>query len=363
MLALLPNSSLSFTLVGPKTYDAEEEFLLLLDKLKKHSSIRITPEDVNVVRLSLEGQSSTLLAIEKPTDSLPDDSMKRAVVLRLTTARDEELAFRALRVVVFNHHPKYKMFSDDLAGPIPNVPWQIPLLFRGLVDSNRVGVLREEGLIAKFFVSQSGSIYASNDAGEFFIVNPVLLDYIVKLDPPQFSKSELYRKVAPNLESFSQLADCGLLADKFYEHEREGSRIINRSGMNLENPGRKVFIKPHIHEISGATADPFRMMDPKLGREFLRMDKIRKGESLETALIRFLSKELEIADDFIGAIVSPEIEFDLDRDGIATPRVVVKVIVEKIRNKEWFEQAAKTGWNSIGQQSPKINVHRRLKDE
>lgn len=57
----------------------------------------------------------------------------------------------------------------------------------------------------------------------------------------------------------------------------------------------------------------------------LAMDKIRPGETLDMSLKRILSVDLKIAHDYIGAVVHKEVEFDRDREGTLTPRLLVNI--------------------------------------
>lgn len=354
--------NLSFTLVGPETYDEQEEFRSFINYLKTNCAISATPIDVDTVRLSLLDKYTLFLSVAKAGDA-SEGSRKRKLTLELSATPDDFKLFNLLRYKTYRTNHSFTFYSKQFGGLLPTLPHFNPLLFRDLITQTEIEILRDEGLTIKFVTHEKDAMYAANDDGEFFIVNLDLLKYIIRLTPPHFERSELFYKVAPNLDRFSCLADSGLLPNDFYEFYGKNSRIINRSRMDLHNPGRKVFIKPYIHEINDPNSDPYHHMDKSLGREFLRMDKIRKGETLETALTRFVSKELDIADDFIGAIVSPNVEFDLDRDGIATPRVIVKIFVENIRRKEWLSQTLKTGWNSVGQEFPKINVRSRPKKD
>jgi alpha-N-acetylglucosamine transferase len=75
------------------------------------------------------------------------------------------------------------------------------------------------------------------------------------------------------------------------------------------------------------------------------MDKIRKDETLEDTLERIL-QELGIAETFIRARVFGDIEFDRDKDGILTPRLLVQVFVDKIEKNEEIIAKSKRSWNS-----------------
>ncbi len=63
------------------------------------------------------------------------------------------------------------------------------------------------------------------------------------------------------------------------------------------------------------------------------MDKVRKGEDLDTALRRVLGEELQVADDYVGARIWG-IEFDRDRDGFLTPRLKISIYVHGMIQKQ-----------------------------
>ena len=77
------------------------------------------------------------------------------------------------------------------------------------------------------------------------------------------------------------------------------------------------------------------------------MDKIRPGEDLNKAILRILREELKIADDYIAAHVIEYVEFDRDKEGVITPRLIVEVYVGKIKNKDWAKKMSQTSWRSL----------------
>ena len=73
------------------------------------------------------------------------------------------------------------------------------------------------------------------------------------------------------------------------------------------------------------------------------MDKVRKGENLDTALKRVLKEELQVADDYVGAKIWG-IEFDRDREGRLTPRLKINIFVHGLAKKK---QSQSHDWVSI----------------
>lgn len=62
--------------------------------------------------------------------------------------------------------------------------------------------------------------------------------------------SEFNYKVADDLEKFVSLCDVGLIPLDFYAYYKKPLKIINHSGFDIVNPGRKIFIKPFIFQLN-----------------------------------------------------------------------------------------------------------------
>jgi len=241
---------------------------------------------------------------------------------------------------------------------LPMHPDLLPTRFTQIIKPEAVTKLRDLDLRPLFLTQQTKDLYALSATDTVHFVNPHLFNYILRIDPPEIDKRELSYTVAPNIDRFSVLYDRELIPKNFYLYYRKPFKIINYSNFDINNVRRKVFIEPYVFELDAFGTEPF-MRQNSDGRRVLYMDKIRKGETLQGALQRIVKTELKIADDFIGAIVHPRVSFDLDRDGIVTPRLIVSVFVQEIRNKEWFDQVKKTGWVSLDQSIPRLrNVKR-----
>ncbi|MFC1722385.1 hypothetical protein ACFL0C_01910 [Patescibacteria group bacterium] len=128
------------------------------------------------------------------------------------------------------------------------------------------------------------------------------------------------------MEDFVRKFDFEIIPTNFYEFYRRSFKIINFSEFNIEDPGRKVFVKPYILEFDNDKNDFFKIAWDQSALLF--MDKIRKDETLNDTILRILKEELKIADDYVGATVARVIEYDLDRHNNLTPRIVVRVFIE-----------------------------------
>ncbi len=187
-----------------------------------------------------------------------------------------------------------------------------------------MGVL---GFTPIFNLEPSDIYYARHIDGSIHIVNDNLLRYLVLLDNTKSGYTEFSYKIADNIEDFVRKFDAELIPTKFYEYYNKSLKIFNYSGLNLENPGRKIFVKPYILEFDNDNLDFFKIAWDNSALLF--MDKIRDGEDLDETILRILKDELKIANNYIGAGVSSEVEFDLDKNNILTPRIVVKIYVTK----------------------------------
>lgn len=198
------------------------------------------------------------------------------------------------------------------------------------------------------FATLSGIIFSKNEKGELLLVNPHLLSFALRTGTEGIAAGEFAYAVAPDVATFCTYYDFHAVPMDFYRFYRRPLRILNYSGFDIKNPGRKVFLRPHIYQ---------RMKDRRFSLTknegaLTYMDKIRKGETLEQSLCRILSQDLKIADDFCRAVVWNPIEFDLDREGNVTPRLQLDVLVEQFSDPAYAEQIKRTGWRSLDGRPP-----------
>ncbi len=213
-----------------------------------------------------------------------------------------------------------------------------------------VRVLKRFNLEPIFLINGSYHYYCKNltDNTIHFVNDNLLYHFILTENDPPATK-EMSFKVAEDIEDFVRKIDFGLVPTNFYEYYNKPFKILNFSGFNINNPGRKVFIKPYILEFDVEKSDFFKIAWDKSA--LLYMDKIRQGETLNDTILRILRNELKIADDYVGATVARQVEFDLDKNNVLTPRLVVRVYVEKANLSQEQQSQKDRTWISLDQVS------------
>lgn len=206
-------------------------------------------------------------------------------------------------------------------------------------------VYKKIGMSIIFNIFRTTIYYTKKENEDsIYLLNSNLIEYFAKTK--QFEETpELCYKVANNIEEFVSKYDVGLIPTNFYEFYGKSFKIVNRSNFDIENPGRKVFIKPYIFELN--KADSMFHTLPGAKGSLLYMTKIQKGETLDIALKRFLLEDLKVTDDYIGAYVGPIIDFDRDKENKLTPRLVVSVYVGEGVLPQQVREEANRSWNSI----------------
>ncbi len=132
------------------------------------------------------------------------------------------------------------------------------------------------------------------------------------------------------MNDFVKKYDFYLVPVNFYQNYKRSLKIINDTYFDIDHINRKVFIDPYVWDFD-ADLEPKYYTNVKNGLHL--MDKVRKGENLDSAIKRVLKEELEVADDYVGARIWG-IDFDRDRDGFLTPRLKINVYVHGLANKQ-----------------------------
>jgi hypothetical protein len=171
--------------------------------------------------------------------------------------------------------------------------------------------------------------YAENkDDGSIHILNNAMLTFLSEKDNQETNREFSYR-VASSMQDFARKHDLGLIPSSFYQNYGLSTKIINQTYFDVGHINRKVFIDPYVWDFDDEHDYRF-YKNVKNGMHL--MDKVRKGENLDTALKRVLREELQVADNYVGARVWG-IEFDRDRDDILTPRLKINIFVNGMTEK------------------------------
>ena len=182
------------------------------------------------------------------------------------------------------------------------------------------------------FVVYSPYYCENKEDGSIHIINNYMLEFLKKKDDKQTNREFSY-KVADSMQDFARKYDLGLVPTSFYQNYGQTTKIINDTHFDVANIKRKVFIDPYVWDFDDE--HDYRYYDNVKNGVHL-MDKVRKGENLDTAIKRVLKEELKVADDYVGVRIWG-IEFDRDRESQLTPRLKVNVFVHGMAQKKKSE--------------------------
>lgn len=351
---------LTYYILRERAEEPGDLFTLFVNDLKHYvEASNIIQESPGVISVSADSHQKGI--VENNPTEIADKFANFRFKAKLTINREDNVNLNLIRTLAVRAKSQYRVFSTLYDCFLPKSVDLISLEF-GLRDEKLAKVFSHFQLKPLFVNQHLGHFYALNQNGQVVIVNKYLIDFLYNKDIPEKSLSELSYVVNDSIQTFGLKYDRWLIPTNFYEFFGKSSKIINESKFNIQNPGRKVFIKPYIFELREEMGE-FYQITGRDGQAMLMMDKIRPGETLDVALKRVLSEELKIASDYIGAFVSEEIEFDRDRDGILTPRLVIWVYIEKVeKERPKVIQMSQTGWQSIGGNVPHINVSEDFKN-
>lgn len=237
-----------------------------------------------------------------------------------------------------------RVFSSRLNSYLPKDPYLLDAP-PGVLKPEVKKIINGQGFEPLFYFSDSLLFYASSkEDGTIHLLNNFLLEFFLDYGGDKDQAEEFNYQVAPNLKMFVPMYDFGLVPADFYRYYGKPTQIINHSGFDIYHIDRKVFVKPYILELNYEKQSFYTLAGE--GSSLIFCDKIREGETLNDTLRRVLKEELEIADDYIGASVHHKLEFDRDRNGRLTPRLLVNVFVERVRDRERVEERARRTWMS-----------------
>jgi hypothetical protein len=322
--------------------DPVRDFQQLLLELKSGWVIDVIQNSQSQATLSNNmGYSADLSLIHEN----PIEGEAFPFTARLTLHPEDASTFNAIRRVLWRPQIEYHLYSQTLTSFLPKDP---ELLVEEIGDHNKETYRTFEQFNLKpiFFYQKTSHYYVLTETGSVHLVNPYLLNFLYMKDIPEKQLDELSYEVSPSLKLFVGMFEKGLIPTKFYEYFNRHTKIINKSFINIGNPGRKVFVKPLIFEFDQENFE-FYTYAGDSSSSLLMMDKIREGQTLNDTIIRVLKDELKIADDYVGALVQEHLEFDRDKEGKITPRIIVMIYVNKIKNREWAQKMSQTSWRSL----------------
>ena len=331
-----------FIILNKSSENPNKDFQQFLLELRQGWLINVIQNSETQVSISHNLGYASQLTLT-PDENVNGVDYKLAIHLDLHA--QDEVTLNSVRRTLLSAGSEYKIFSKKLNCFIPKDP-EIVLDEIGSYNLDVRKILKQFDLNPIYYHQSKKIYYATNSSAQVHIINTHLLNFIYKKNIPESSLPELSYQVAKNLSLFTGMFDKSLIPTNFYQYYKRSTKIINDSHFNIQNPGRKVFVKPLILEFNQQTSEFYTYAD-QVTSSLLLMDKIRPRETLHQTILRVLREELKIADDYIGAYIDDFIEFDRDRDGKMTPRLIVIIYVDQIKNKEWATRMSQTSWRSM----------------
>lgn len=321
-----------------KEQTIQEDFKKLLSWLGGQN-LELVQQDVSKYKITYKDRPHTAyVELNLPSKTTGSDTGK----IMLSVAYGDAYSLRNIKE--FTGTAGYKIYSMELNSFIPESPFIrdlttvsiSPELFKVFANYEFEPIFMEE------IANQKSIFYARKKGkGAVHIINPYLLDYYMNWSGVTEKSLEFNYEVAPNIERFTQYANRGFIPFSFYDKFGKDIKIYNMSGIDIENPGRKVFVKPIVMQIDDESFQFFTKQGER--GAMIIMDKIREGENLDRTLNRIL-KEWGLADGYLRAYVAKDAEFDKDKTGSLTPRIIVFVYVEKLLKTPAGSQR---NWDSI----------------
>jgi hypothetical protein len=347
-------TNLTYYILREKYDEPGDIFNIFVDDLKRYiAGNNVIQEKPGVMSISADSRQKGIVEYNPP--EIAERFSKFQFRAKLTIAKEDAVNLHLIKMLAARARVRYRIFSTLYDCFLP-VSTDLENLEFGLRDEKLAAIFSQFDLKPIYYNQHFGCYYALTIEQEVVLVNKYLIDYLYGKDIPEKQLPDLCYVVAGSMESFGLKYDRRLIPTDFYEYYEKQIKIVNCSNFNINNPGRKVFVKPYIFELRQEMGE-FYQMAGNDGQALLLMDKIRPGETLDQTLVRVVRDELKIAEDYLAAYVSDNVEFDRDRDGDITPRLVVWVYVDKIvKERPKVMQMSQTGWKSLGGQIPQVNV-------
>jgi len=354
------NDKLTYYILREKCDEPGDVFNIFIDDLKGFMvGNSVIQERPGVISVSANSAQKGI--IENNPPEIAQKFSQFQFRAKLILEKEDSVNLHVIKMLAARARVKYRIFSVIYDCFLPISTDLINLEF-GVRDEKLAQIFSQFELKPLYLSQKLRNYYALTKTGEVVLVNNHLINYLYGKDIPEKSLPELYYLVANSMQLFGLKYDRGLVPTDFYEYYNKPTKIINSSNLNITNPGKKVFVKPYVFELREDMGEFYQLAGDD-GQAMLVMDKIRSGETLDATLKRVLKEELKIANDYIGAYVSSEIEFDRDRDGIITPRLVVWVYIKRVEEgRPKAMQMSQTGWKSMGGDTPRVNVNQDFKN-
>lgn len=329
-------SSKKYSLVLKEASLFEKELDELTIRLRNCSQGIVVKKENDELSVLVRGRDEAGCRISPASKQETEDGETQlSFQIEMIGGRESVMALQMLRGI-YQHRPVYCEIIDQSTETIIPLSSHIyPINWHGM-NPELVIILARLGFGDGYYDIKDKAIYVCADDGSVHIINERLVEYLMTTHFRETDQlRDLTYRVADNPSQFALKCDKQLVPRHFYSYLGKQTKILNDSGWDIESIRQKVFVRPMIYELRGDMR--FYYCQTTYSGETLLMDKIRKGETLNDTLIRVLSEELKIAQDYVVAVVNYQTEFDRDRNGVITPRLKAYVFVDSIADEEWHK--------------------------
>lgn len=263
--------------------------------------------------------------------------------IKVICAKTDHSTMYTLRAIANEH--KLKVKHDDSGIRLPENPNLIMAEFLTLSQELQAAFDKTEYelvfMLQHAFQEPDVFYLKAKDGCGIYLVNNDMLDFFLLNNTYEMNNEFVY-KVADNIEDFATKFDLYLIPTEFHEYYGKNLKIINDSKFSIDKINRKVFILPYVYEIGNSEKNI-----NQLSNSAMLADKVRPGETLDMSIKRILREELKITDDYIGALVESKIEYDYDRENKITPKLTIRVYIEKTDLNVQSRKSLKKSWRSL----------------
>lgn len=331
-----------YLLVKDNLDNPQEEVEKLVSLLKASAPLKVSKPNETTYQFSYDSPNNIPFSLEVTnTESTQGETRTTKPQIALTCDQIADNTVTLFKYIT----PKLGFRMFNFFGSI-FIPKDTGLLEKpGVMNPKLEGVFKSKKFEPIYYFKNTLDFYAqSQEDSTVHMINPYLLRYYLDFGVDEKDNPEFSYQVAPNTRRFVAMFDNKLVPIFFYDYWQKPTKIINRSGLDIEKVDRKIFIKPTVYQLNDPNQSFDQVASENSALNF--MDKIRSGENLDTAIKRILKDELKLADDYLGAYVARDLEFDRDKEGILTPRLLVNIFLEKAASSEEIKTLSQRSWVS-----------------
>lgn len=186
------------------------------------------------------------------------------------------------------------------------------------IDPSVSKVFDRYQLYPLFQYKGSSIFFAKDGDGRIHLVNPHLLEYLVKNPVKGMLKKEFSVVVAVDVSHFVALIDRGLIPVSFHRYMTQGKKIINLSGLNISKLYSDISIN-FIYFIFDSVNQSFIQTE---NPNYVNSLVIKKGKSVKSVITKKFSKK-----GFLCAKVAQDITYIKAKSG-PIPSVNISIFLD-----------------------------------